>query len=323
MAVRIKYLKIFLDLVETRSFTLAAQKNGLTEPAVSRQLQALECEFKSRLAKRTQYTFHLTPAGEILREYAQKIVQANDKFRSQWEKTAQVNANTIRVATTPYIGLYSLPPCLKQFQAEHSHTSIHVEYHRAGQICEDVMDGRADLGLVAHRIKEPELEFILFRKELLVLICHPQHPFARKKTIRLAAFKGQTFISFEQGFPGFSELETILKRCRVKRRQIIEFNEIEPIKRAVAIGVGVAIVPEVTVRREVADQTLAALSIADGDFYHPLVAVCNRRQVCTPVLKQFIVLLKAAPKPMPVGAFSSASRLSSSSAIVAIHEVRD
>ncbi len=298
-----------MDLAETKSFSLAAERNGITESAVSQQLAVMECYFQSKLAARSNIKFQLTPAGEVFLKHSQKIVLIYDQLNHELEAMTRITADTIRIATTPYIGLYSLPPCLKQFQAEHPQAIIHVEYRRTDQICEDVLDNKADLGLIAHRVKGTNLEFIPFRKEPLVLICHPQHRSAQLKKIRLAAFKGQTFLSFEQGFPGFSPLEGILKRCQVEGRRIIEFNEIEPIKRAVAIGTGVAIVPEVTVRREVADQRLAALSIVGGDFYHPLLAVRNRQMECKPVLKRFIACLKGVPKPTPAKQVRSASRL--------------
>jgi len=295
-----------MDLAETKSFTLAAERNGITESAVSQQLAVMECSFQSKLAARSNIKFQLTPAGEVFLKHSQEIVQIYDKLNHELEAMTQITADTIRITTTPYIGLYSLPPCLQRFQAEHPQVNVQVEYRRTDQICEDVLDNKADLGLIAHRVKGTNLEFIPFRKEPLVLICHPQHRSAQLKKIRLAAFKGQTFLSFEQGFPGFGPLEGILKRCQVEGRRIIEFNEIEPIKRAVAIGTGVAIVPEVTVRREVADRTLAALSIIDGDFSHPLLAVRNPLKKCTPVLKRFIGLLKKGHKPAPVKRFSSA-----------------
>ncbi|MFZ0828249.1 MAG: LysR family transcriptional regulator [Verrucomicrobiia bacterium] len=297
MAVWIEHFKIFLDLAETKSFTATAERNGLSQAGISTQLRILEKEFASRFAIRSNKKFQLTPEGELLLQYAQEIVKTCNEFKAKFNEIQPVASNHIRLAVTPYIGLYCLPPFLHQFRADHPQASIQVEYRRTEQICEDVLNNDADLGLVALRIKDAKLESILFQKKPLVLICHPRHKFARQKSTRLAAFEGQTFISFEQGFPGFQQLEHILRRGHITKRKVVYFNDIEPIKRAVEIGVGVAIVPEGTVRQEVANQTLAALSIADGDFYHPLAAVRNRKMECTPVLKQFIAVLKKVQTP--------------------------
>jgi DNA-binding transcriptional LysR family regulator len=297
MAVQIEHFKIFSDLAETKSFTLAGQRNGICESAVSQQLQALEKQFASRFAVRSNKMFRLTPEGEALRQYAREIANAYANFKIKFDELPPIAPKPIRLATTPYIGLNILPPCLQQFQTEYPQVTIQVEYRRTDQIYEDVLENKADLGFVVRRIKKPELEFMLLCKEPLVLICHPRHPLARKKTIRLRTCKGQTFISFDQGYPDYDALEPILRRHGVTRRKIIEFNDIEPIKRAVAIGAGIAIVPEGTVRREVAEQTLAARSIAGGDFSHPIQAVRNRQHECTPVLKQFIAILKKAHCP--------------------------
>ena len=309
MVVRIRYLKVFLDLAETKSFTLAAERNGLTQPAVSQQLHFLEGQFSSALIVRSRTAFRLTTEGEILHQYARKILQTYDKLNGQIGELGKITANTIRVATTPYIGLYCLPPYLQQFRAQHPQAIIQVEHCRTEQIGEDVLNCRADLGLVAQRVREPQLECIPFHKQPLVLICHPQHPFARQKKLRLEQLKGQTLMSFEQGYPNYAVLARMFRKHHGTQRQIIEFSHIEPIKRAVAIGGGVAIVPEVTVRREVADQTLAAVSITDGDFSHPLVAVRSRRKECSPLLKQFFACLKEAQRPTPVNQPRSVSRM--------------
>ena len=296
--VRTTQFKIFRDVASARSLTLAGEKNDISESAVSQMLQKLESQFETRFAERNWHMFRLTPAGEIFNEHAEKIALICDQLDSHWEKMAQTVSNLVRLVTTPYIGLHYLPPLLKRFEAEHPQANLQVEYRRPGQIFEEVLDYKADLGLAVSRIKEPRLEFIPFGKEPLVLICHPQHPFAGRRKSRLDAFQGHTWISFERGFPNYTALASLLRRCDVKQRRIIQFNEIEPIKRAVAIGEGVAIVPEIAVRGKVAEQTLAALSIADGDFYHPFVAVRNPLKKCTPMVKHFISLLKEARKPV-------------------------
>jgi DNA-binding transcriptional LysR family regulator len=297
MAVLIGHLKVFLDLVETKSFTLAAQRNGISQAAVSQGLRAMEHQFNARFIDRTTRGFGLTQEGKILRDYARKIVRAYTKFKSQLEAIPQPVSNTIHITTIPYIGLYSLPPYLQRFQKEHPQVSTLVEYTHVDQVYEDVLNGTADLGLVARPLKNKRIQIIPLHKEPLVLICHPQHRFAKQKKIKLRAFRGETFISFERGLLGYKVLEELLQRYRLRKKYVREFNEIEPIKRAVELGAGVAIVPEVTVQQEVANRKLVALTIADGDLYHLLAAICLKKKAGSPLVKQFITFLKGAFRP--------------------------
>ena len=297
MAVLIGHLKVFLDLVETKSFTLTAQKNGISQGAVTNELQSMEHHFNERFVERNTRVFRLTQKGKILRDNARKIVRTYTKFKSQFEAIPHPVSNTIHITTIPYIGLYSLPPYLQRFQKEHPQVSTLVEYTHADQVYEDVLNGTADLGLVARPLKNKRIQIIPLHKEPLVLICHPQHRFAKQKKIKLRAFRGETFISFERGLLGYKVLEELLQRYRLRKKYVREFNEIEPVKRAVELGAGVAIVPEVTVQQEVANRKLVALTIEDGKFYQLLAAICLKKKAGSPLVKQFIPFLKGAFRP--------------------------
>ena len=297
MAVLIGHLKVFLDLVETKSFTLTAQKNGISQAAVTNELQSMEHHFNERFVERNTRAFRLTQEGKILRDNARKIVRTYTKFKSQFEAIPHPVSNIFHITTISYIGLYSLPSCLQRFQKEHAQVSTLVEYAHVDQVYEDVLNGTADLGLVARPLKNKRIQIIPLHKEPLVLICHPQHRFAKQKKIKLRAFRGETFISFERGLLGYKVLEELLQRYRLRKKYVREFNEIEPIKRAVELGAGVAIVPEVTVQQEVANRKLVALTIADGDLYHLLAAICLKKKAGSPLVKQFITFLKGAFRP--------------------------
>jgi DNA-binding transcriptional LysR family regulator len=167
-----------------------------------------------------------------------------------------------------------------------------VEYRRANQVYEDVLSNVVDMGLVAYPTKDAKLEIVPLRKDPLVVICHPQHPFAKQKSIRLKAIAGQKFIGFEPDIPTRKALDKILKEHGVDPKLAMEFDNIETVKRAVEIEAGISIVPLGTVLQEVAKQTLAALPIEDGDFYRPIAALYKKNKVLSPAMKQFLMLLK-------------------------------
>jgi LysR family transcriptional regulator, transcriptional activator of the cysJI operon len=289
---QIESLKVFCDLAETESFTKAAQINAVTQSAVSQQISALERTFKSLLIERSKKKFRLTREGQVLYEYSKQIIQTYESLHSKLQELKDIISGTIRVATIYSIGLHDLPPYIKRFMKSYPTVNIHVEYRRANQVYDDVFSNVVDLGLVAYPVKDPKLEIIPLRKEPLVLICHPQHPFAKLKTVKLKALAGQKIIGFEPDIPTRKALDKILKEYGVEVKHVMEFDNVETVKRAVEIDAGISIVPQGTITQEIAKQTLVALPIEDGDFFRPLAAIYKKNKVLSPAMKQFLTILK-------------------------------
>jgi len=289
---QIESLKVFCDLAETESFTKAAQINGVTQSAVSQQISSLERTFKSLLIERSKKKFRLTREGQVLYDYSKQIIQTYESLHSKLQELKDIISGTIRVATIYSIGLHDLPPYVKKFMKVYPTVNVHVEYRRANQVYEDVLGNVVDMGLVAYPVKDSKLEIIPLRKEPLVLICHPQHPFAKSKSVKLKALAGQKFIGFEPDIPTRKALDKILKEYDVNVNNVMEFDNIETVKRAVEIDAGVSIVPEGTVVQEVAKQTLAAAPLEDGTFFRPLAVLYKKNKVLSPAMKQFLTILK-------------------------------
>ena len=291
---QIESLKVFCDVAETGSFTKAALVNNVTQSAVSQQISALERIFKSLLIERSKKKIRLTPEGQVLYEYSKQMMQTFESLHSKFQDLKDIISGTIRIATIYSIGLHDLPPYVKRFLKNYPTVNIHVEYRRANQVYEDVLGSVVDIGLVAYPTRDSKLEIIPLRKEPLVVICHPQHPFARHKTVKLKTLADQKIIGFEPDIPTRKALDKILKEHGVEVRHIMEFDNVETVKRAVEIDAGISIVPEGTVRQEITKQTLAALPIEDGDFFRPTAALYKKSKVLSPAIKQFLSHLKEA-----------------------------
>ena len=291
---QIESLKVFCDLAETESFTKAAHINNVTQSAVSQQISALERIFKSLLIERSKKKFRLTREGQALYDYSKQIIQTYDSLNSRLQELKDIISGTIRLATIYSIGLHDLPSYVKRFMASYPTVNIHVEYRRANQVYDDVLSNVVDLGLIAYPVKDSKLEIVALRKEPLVLICHPQHPFAKQKTVKLKALAGQKIIGFEPDIPTRKALDKILKEHGVEVRHVMEFDNVETVKRAVEIDAGISIVPLGTIGQEISKQTLTAIPIDDGDFFRPIAAIYKKNKVLSPAMKQFLGILKEA-----------------------------
>jgi DNA-binding transcriptional LysR family regulator len=289
---QIESLKVFCDLAETESFTKAAHINGVTQSAVSQQISSLERQFKSLLIERSKKKFRLTREGQVLYDFSKQIIQTYEALHSRLQEIKDIVSGTIRVATIYSVGLHDLPPYIKKFLKTYPTVHVHVEYRRANQVYEDVLGNVVDLGLVAFPVKDSKLEIVPMRKDSMVLICHPQHPFTKQKVVKVNQIAGEKIIAFESDIPTRKSIDRSLKERGVTLHPVMEFDNIETVKRAVEIDAGLAIVPQSTVVQEVSKQTLAQLRFDDLDFFRHLAIIHKKNKVLSPAMKQFIQLLK-------------------------------
>jgi LysR family transcriptional regulator, transcriptional activator of the cysJI operon len=296
---QIESLKVFCDLAETESFTRAAQINGVTQSAVSQQISSLERQFKSLLIERSKKKFRLTREGQVLYEYSKQIIQTYEGLFSKLQEIKNVISGSIRVATIYSIGLHDLPPYLKRFLKAYPTVNVHVEYRRSNQVYDDVLSNVVDLGLVAYPVKDPKLEIISLRKDIMVVICHPEHPLSKRKTVKIAELNGLKFIGFQPDIPTRQAIDKVLKDHGIAVNHVMEFDNIETVKRAVEINAGIAIVPQGTVEQEIAKQTLLEIKLEDVQLHRPLAAIYKKSKVLSPAVKQFLAILKSDKSATP------------------------
>jgi DNA-binding transcriptional LysR family regulator len=289
---QIESFKVYCDLAETESFTKAAQINGVTQSAVSQQISSLERQFKSLLVERSKKKFRLTREGQVLYDYSKEIIATYEALHCKLQEIKDIISGNIRVTTIYSIGLHDLPPFIKKFMQAFPTVNVHVQYRRSDEVYEDVLSNVVDLGLVAYPVKEARLEIVPLRKDPLVLICHPEHPFAKLKGVKLKALSGQKFVNFEPDIPTRKALDRVFRERGVHVDSVMEFDNIETVKRAVEIDAGISIVPQSTVRQEVAKETLVALPVGDADLFRPIAVLYKKSKVLSPAMKQFIATLK-------------------------------
>jgi LysR family transcriptional regulator, transcriptional activator of the cysJI operon len=292
---QVESFKVFRDLVDTESFSKAAQLNFVTQSAVSQQIRSLEEKFHTPLIERSSKRFSLTREGLILYATSKEIIYAYDKLQHQISEMRNVVSGTIRLATVYSIGLHELPPYLKVFLKEYPNVHVHVEYRRSNQVYDDVLDGTRDIGLVAFPVQKKNLKIEPFLKDRLILICHPQNPLATHKEVTLEAISHQKFIGFEPDIPTRKAIDKIFKEANISLNPSMEFDNIETVKRAVEIDAGVSIVPRATVQQEIKNGTLIAVEFKGFLIHRPLGIIYRNGRVLSPAVKRFIKTLHEHP----------------------------
>lgn len=168
---------------------------------------------------------------------------------------------------------------------------MRVEYRRSNLVYEDILHNAVDFGLVAFPVKQRQIEALPFRDDHLVLIAHPGHPLAKGGDIDLKQLAGQKFIGFDPDIPTRKAVDQIFRDHKLEIEPVMEFDNIETVKRAVEIDHGIAIVPQATVLQEVKQGTLIAVHFKGKDFTRPLAILHRKGRVLTPAMKKFIETL--------------------------------
>jgi DNA-binding transcriptional LysR family regulator len=288
---QIENFKIFADLVETKSFSKSAKINGITQSAVSQQARAMEGHFKTLLIDRSQKQFQLTREGQRVYETSKEMLHQYDKLLSELQELKKIISGTIRISTIYSIGLHELPPYIKRFLHDFPSVNVRVEYRRSNLVYEDILHNSVDFGLVAFPVKVRQIEGIPFRNDRLVLITHPKHALAKHTEVDLNDLVGQKFIGFDPDIPTRKAVDQIFRDNKIEIEPVMEFDNIETVKRAVEIDHGIAIVPQATVTQEANQGTLSVIPFRGREFTRPLAILHRKGRVLTPAMKKFIEIL--------------------------------
>ena len=287
----VENFKIFSDLVESESFSRAAKLNGITQSAVSQQLRAMEKHFSILIVDRSQKQFRLTREGQKLYESAKEILHLYEKLNSELQEMKKVISGTIHISTVYSIGLHELPPYVKAFLSKYPEVNIRVEYRRANNVYEDILTNSIDLGLIAYPQNHKQLEVLPFHDDILILVVSPEHPLAGKSNITLQEIADQKFIGFEPDIPTRKATDQIFKDEGIEMEPVMEFDNVETVKRAVEINAGIAILPQTTVTREEAQGLLKVIKFKDKIYKRPLALIHRKGRALTPAMKKLIDLL--------------------------------
>ncbi len=287
----IETIKIFCDLVELQNFSRTAEKHGISQSAVSQQLAQIETVHKCQFINRKKRPLALTRSGEIFYRACKDILERYDKLTSDLAVLSKTTSR-INVAAIFSIGMHTLQPYVKKFMARYPKVNLIVDYYGAGAIYEKILKGDVDIGVVAVPKQDRNVEIYPFEKEALVLVCNTENGLANERKVNIHKLQGREFIAFETDVPTRKLIDNILAQYNVTVRTVMEFDNIETIKRAVEIDAGVSILPQTTISAELANGTLAAMPFANDNFYRPTGIVIRKNKTLSVAARYLIELLQ-------------------------------
>lgn len=284
-------LRLFVDLVREQSFTKVAERNFITQPAVSLSLQKLEEELGTRLLERTTRRVLVTEDGKILYDYAREILDKAQEVRAKLQERQERVLGSLRVATVHSIGLYELPASLKEFIRRHPEVDLHIDYQSSDQVYHSVADGDADVGLLAYPEERSGVVSVPFFEDELVLICNAEHAFAGRESVPLEELQGQPFVVFRSEIPTRKAVDALFMGNSVRVDIRIQCDNIEILKKMVEVGLGISFVPQLSVRQEARSGALRVLRLEGRSLRRPLAIVHRKGKSLSRPQRVFIDLL--------------------------------
>jgi len=292
----IESLKVFCDLIDTRSFSKAAAKNFVSQSAVSQQIRALEDRFNKRLVERSRGgSLVPTAAGMTFYQGCREIIDRFGALTEEMKGLGNIVSGQVRVAAIYSVGIHELSPMLKKFIKTYPQVNVHIEYSRPNKVYDDVINHVIDVGIVAYPNPRPQIEVIPFGNDPLVFVCSPEHEFASKRKIDIAALDGQRFIGFERDIPTRKAVDKILRDRGITVQYVMEFDNIETVKRSVEADLGVTIVPRATVQNEIRAGTLRAVNFTEN-FARPIAIIHRKGKIFSTAARKFLEMLTAGQK---------------------------
>ncbi|MFO7169250.1 MAG: LysR family transcriptional regulator [Chloroflexota bacterium] len=276
-------LRIFAVVARTGNFTRAAELLHMTQPTVSQQLAALEAQVGAPLIDRQTRRQRLTPAGEALLPFAERLLALADEALQTARAAAGVASSTLRLGVGHTLATYLLPGLLRGYRERFGHFRSRISVGNTAELLDMVAEGAVELALVGSPAEREGVSTAPFMRDRLVVIVAPGDPWADRTEVGLDELRGRTLLTREPGSALHATVERLLGTEALADDEVILLGETEAIKRSVEAGIGVALVQAIAVEREVASGTLRALPLSGANTERTYsVAWARGRQLSPP-----------------------------------------
>ena len=285
-------LETFLAVDEERSFSRAAVRLHRTQPAVSQVIRKLEAAVGETLFDRAARDGSLTAAGVLLRDYALRLLALRREASSALDELKSLERGRLQLAANEYTCMYLLP-AIDQFRREFPHITVAVHRMLASRIPEELNLRTFELGMISFRPDPVQFRSIAVYADSLAFIVSPGHPLAGARHVSISQLGDEVFIAHNVASPLRRRVIEAFQKYRTPLNMGIELPTIEAIKRFVAMGNGVALVPHLTVARELETGDLVRVPVDELEFKRILRLVYRRKTTLSSAARAFLRTVKA------------------------------
>lgn len=285
-------METFLAVAEERSFSRAAARLHRTQPAVSQAIAKLEGELGEVLFERSSRDGTLTDAGEVLREYASKLLNLRNEAAGALTELRELHRGRLNLAANEYTCLYLLP-LLDEFRRQNSRIKLAVQRTLASRISDEVLMHSVELGVLSFRPDDTQVKSMVVYRDELAFVVNPRHPLAGAGRVSIRQLGGQNFIAHNIPSPQRQKVIQAFKRHKTPLQMGVELPSLEAIKRFVEMGNGVALVPGLTVRTELESGALVRVQVPELQIERKLRLVYRRQATLSHAALAFLNVVEA------------------------------
>lgn len=289
----LRHLAVFSAVADTGGVNRAAERLLVSQPAVSRQVRALEDALGVTLLERLPRGVRLTDEGRVLADYARRLFALERQAQAVLSDLRSARVGVLRLGGSMSLGNYLLPGVVARFHRLHPGVEVTLEVGNTEQVLCAVRENRVDIGFVEGAFEKEQFAAELLMRDELVVIAPPGHPLARRGPVELSELCAQACVMREAGSGTRSTLDEFLERAGVSHSFKLTLGSPEAVKRAVQAGAGLAVASNLTVATELAAGSLVRIPLAGAAMHRMLHRVMLPHKLAGPAARRFLDLLSA------------------------------
>ena len=287
----INQLEVLIAVAREKSFSRAADVLGRTQPAVSQAIRRLEQEIGEKLFDRSSKDGTLTAAGELLVDYARQMMNLRHAANTALREMRNLQNGKVTISANEHTVFYLLP-VIEEFRRRHPVIKIEVQRGVASRIPEQITAREVELGVISFKPNDNSLRSISVLNDELVLIVAPGHRLAEAKSVSIRELGDETFIAHNAPSPYRKRVIETFDKYDTRLNISVELPSLEAIKRLVEKGAGIALVPKLTAKSEVAGGQLAGLSVKEMKLERKLNIIYRKNSVLSHASQEFLKIAK-------------------------------
>jgi DNA-binding transcriptional LysR family regulator len=269
-------LEAFVQVAANRSFSRAAEALRLTQPSITARIQCLERDLGEELFERSGRGVRVTDAGNLFLPYARKILQTMQEGRDSVEEVHNLQMGSLRLGCALTISIYVLPKILHAFRRRYPGVDVSTRTGRSEQILAMLLSDEVQVGLV-RSLSHPDIETVQLYEDEIVLVVNPDHRFAQVGRVDIEEVAGEPIILYDRGSSYFGLIHGFFRQAGVAPNVALELDSLEATKRMVEEGLGIAMVPYVTIERELSVGVLKTVEVREMPPLARPIALIYRR----------------------------------------------
>jgi DNA-binding transcriptional LysR family regulator len=288
-------LEVFLAVARERRFSRAAEKLYRTQSAVSQTIRKLEEELGEPLFDRSSREGVLTDAGQVLIEYAEKLLNLRRDAQESLTELRELQKGKLAIAANEFTSLYLLP-VLAEFRRLHPMIKIMVQRSLGSRTPDEVLQHSAELGVISYKPEDASLHSVVAYLDELVLVVPPKHPLAASTEISIRQLGAESFVAHIVASPYREKVLQTFQKYKTPLHMDVELPTLQAIKQFVALGNGVALVPEISVETEVARGELVRVPVRELRIQRKLRLIYRKGAGLSHAARAFLKVAEAVAR---------------------------